>query len=55
MFKKKFRIPANQAPYIEKVGSKWGLSEDSNGVKLPLKPGDADKIMSLPIPSNRCS
>ena len=44
-------VTANQAPYIEKVGSKWGLSANSHGVKLPLKPGDAEKIMSLPIPS----
>ena len=44
-------VNANQAPYIEKVGAKWGLSENSHGVKLPLKPGDAERIMSLPIPS----
>jgi hypothetical protein len=43
-------IPQN-VTYIEKVGSKWGLSAHSHGVKLPLKPGDAEKIMALPIPS----
>jgi hypothetical protein len=33
------------------VAAKWGLTKESHSFKLPLKPGDAEKIMALPIPA----
>jgi hypothetical protein len=44
-------VTANQAPSIEKVGSKWGLSANSHGVKLPLQ---AWRCRENHVPSRAC-